>query len=121
MLSDDWTKMALLLDDRNVEFHAQYGVSARHCWHCQPCRDDALRSDSCAPALSVCPLLSGPCHCCVVLCVQRHYRTRIPKFGRDMMFFDEIAELIAVGTGSEVSRCRSTHQCGSHRREQGWG
>src|SRR4051812_27444827 len=38
ILSDDWTKLALLQSDRNIELHAQGGI---------------------------------------------HYRTRIPKFGRD--------------------------------------
>ena len=59
VLSDDWTKLALLLDDRNIEFHAQYG---------------------------------------------RHYKTRIPKYGRDMMYIEELAELVAVGMGNEAYR-----------------
>jgi len=46
ILSEDWTKVALLLNDRNVEFHAQYG---------------------------------------------RHYKTRIPKYGRCMMYVDDVA------------------------------
>jgi len=59
MLSEDWTKVAMLLADRNIELHAQYG---------------------------------------------KHYKTRIPAYGRDMMFVEEIAELVACGMGSDAFR-----------------
>jgi len=59
ILSDDYSKIALLCDDRNIELHAQYG---------------------------------------------RHFKIRIPKFGRDMAYNPHTAELLAVGATNEIYR-----------------
>ncbi|KAI8984209.1 WD40-repeat-containing domain protein [Mycotypha africana] len=59
ILSDDWTKQALLQDDRSVELHAQGGI---------------------------------------------HYRTRIPKFGRDLAYHFPSCDLLLTASGSEVYR-----------------
>ncbi|XP_042903569.1 nucleolar protein 10 [Parasteatoda tepidariorum] len=59
LLSDDYSKIALLLCDRTIEFHAQYGG---------------------------------------------YYKTRIPKFGRDMAYHDESCDLLVVGASSEIYR-----------------
>ena len=58
-LSDDFSKLAFLQDDRNIEVHAAYG---------------------------------------------RHYRTRIPTFGRDMVYHQPTAELLVAASGPEVYR-----------------
>ena len=59
ILSDDYSKFALLLGDRNIELHAQYG---------------------------------------------RHYKTRIPKIGRDMTYLPFTWDLVAVGATNEIYR-----------------
>ncbi|KAG2198085.1 WD40-repeat-containing domain protein [Mucor mucedo] len=59
ILSDDWTKQALLQNDRSVELHSQGGI---------------------------------------------HYRTRIPKFGRDLAYHFPSCDLMVSGSGSEVYR-----------------
>jgi len=59
MLSDDYSKIALLCDDRNIELHAQYG---------------------------------------------RHFKIRIPKFGRDMVYNPHSADIITVGATNEIYR-----------------
>lgn len=59
MLSSDYSKMALLCADRNIELHAQYG---------------------------------------------RHFKIRIPKFGRDMVYNPFSCDLIAVGATNEIYR-----------------
>ena len=59
ILSDDYSKVALLCDDRNIELHAQYG---------------------------------------------RHFKIRIPKFGRDMIYNKNTADIITVGASNEIYR-----------------
>lgn len=59
MLSDDYSKIALLEADRNIELHAQYG---------------------------------------------KHFKIRIPKFGRDLTYNPFTCDLIAVGASSEIYR-----------------
>ncbi|KFM59426.1 Nucleolar protein 10, partial [Stegodyphus mimosarum] len=59
LLSDDYSKIVLLLCDRTVEFHAQYGG---------------------------------------------YYKTRIPKFGRDVAYHHESCDLLLVGASSEIYR-----------------
>ena len=59
VLSDDYSKLALLCDDRNIELHAQYG---------------------------------------------RHFKIRIPKFGRDMVYNPHTADIVAVGATNEIYR-----------------
>ncbi|KAI9481067.1 MAG: WD40-repeat-containing domain protein [Benjaminiella poitrasii] len=59
ILSDDWTKQALLQNDRSVELHAQGGI---------------------------------------------HYRTRIPKFGRDLAYHFPSCDLLLAASGSEIYR-----------------
>lgn len=59
ILSDDWTKQALLQNDRSVELHSQGGI---------------------------------------------HYRTRIPKFGRDLAYHFPSCDLMVTASGSEVYR-----------------
>ena len=59
LLSDDYSKVAMLCDDRNIELHAQYG---------------------------------------------RHFKVRIPKFGRDLTYNPHCADLIAVGACNEIYR-----------------
>lgn len=58
-LSDDYKKLVFLCDNRNVEFHAQYG---------------------------------------------KHYITRVPKFGRDMVYNPFNTELYIVGATNETYR-----------------
>ena len=58
-LSDDYSKLALLCGDRNIELHAQYG---------------------------------------------RHFKIRIPHFGRDMVYNPHTADLLAVGESNEIYR-----------------
>jgi ribosome biogenesis protein ENP2 len=59
ILSDDWTKQALLQNDRSVELHAQGGI---------------------------------------------HYRTRIPKFGRDLAYHFPSCDLLVSASGADVYR-----------------
>ncbi|KAL0079672.1 WD40-repeat-containing domain protein [Phycomyces blakesleeanus] len=59
ILSDDWTKVALLQNDRSVELHTQGGI---------------------------------------------HYRTRIPKFGRDLAYHYPSCDLMLGASGTEVYR-----------------
>jgi ribosome biogenesis protein ENP2 len=59
ILSDDYSKLALLCDDRNIELHAQYG---------------------------------------------RHFKIRIPKFGRDFIYNPHTADIVTVGAGNEIYR-----------------
>ncbi|CEP06974.1 hypothetical protein [Parasitella parasitica] len=59
ILSDDWTKQALLQNDRSVELHSQGGI---------------------------------------------HYRTRIPKFGRDIAYHFPSCDLMVTASGAEVYR-----------------
>ena len=58
-MSEDWTKQALLQNDRSVELHSQGGI---------------------------------------------HYRTRIPKFGRDLAYHFPSCDLMVTGSGAEVYR-----------------
>lgn len=58
-LGDDYSKLAFLQDDRNVEVHAAYG---------------------------------------------KHYRTRIPKFGRHMLYHAPTAEVLIAASDAEVYR-----------------
>jgi ribosome biogenesis protein ENP2 len=59
ILSDDYTKIALLEADRNIELHAQYG---------------------------------------------KHFKIRIPKFGRDMVYQPFTCDLVTVGASNEINR-----------------
>lgn len=59
ILSEDYSKLAFLCDDRNIELHAQYG---------------------------------------------RHFKIRIPKAGRDMIYNPHAADIYTVGAGNEVYR-----------------
>lgn len=59
ILSDDYSKLAFLCADRNIEFHAQYG---------------------------------------------RHFKIRIPRFGRDLSYNPHSADLMAVGATNEIYR-----------------
>ncbi|KAI8371626.1 WD40-repeat-containing domain protein [Radiomyces spectabilis] len=59
ILSDDWTKSALLQNDRSIELHAQGGI---------------------------------------------HYRTRIPKFGRDLAYHFPSCDLLVTASSQEVYR-----------------
>ena len=59
ILSQDWTKSALLQNDRSVEFHSHYGM---------------------------------------------HYRTRVPKFGRDLKYHYPSCDLMIVGASHEAWR-----------------
>jgi ribosome biogenesis protein ENP2 len=59
MISDDFSKAALLLEDRNIEIHAQYG---------------------------------------------KHFKIRIPKYGRDLAYHRTSCDLFSVGSGNEVYR-----------------
>jgi ribosome biogenesis protein ENP2 len=54
-ISEDYSKIALLCGDRNIELHAQYG---------------------------------------------RHFKIRIPRFGRDMIYNPHSADLMTVGEGN---------------------
>merc|ERR1712226_1369056 len=58
-LSEDYSKVAFMLVDRFIEFHAQHG---------------------------------------------RYYRTRIPKYGRDMDYYSPNCDLYFVGASSEIYR-----------------
>ena len=58
-LSDDYGKLALLLNDRSIEFHTQQG---------------------------------------------KHYKVRVPKFGRDLCYNSVNCDLMVVGAGSEIYR-----------------
>jgi ribosome biogenesis protein ENP2 len=59
IISDDFSKVALLCEDRNIEIHAQFG---------------------------------------------KHYKTRIPKYGRDMKYHRSSCDLFSVGSSNEVYR-----------------
>ena len=59
VISDDYSKLAFLCSDRNIELHAQYG---------------------------------------------RHFKIRIPKFGRDMVYNPHSADIFTVGLGSQINR-----------------
>ncbi|CAO3627840.1 unnamed protein product [Cunninghamella echinulata] len=59
ILSDDWTKSALLQTDRSIELHSQGGI---------------------------------------------HYRTRIPKFGRDLAYHFPTCDLMIAASSQEVYR-----------------
>jgi ribosome biogenesis protein ENP2 len=59
MISDDYSKAAFLLEDRNIEIHAQYG---------------------------------------------KHFKIRVPKYGRDLAYHKSSCDLFAVGSGSEIYR-----------------
>ena len=59
ILSDDYTKIAMLLHDRYIELHAQYG---------------------------------------------RHFRIRVPKVGRDMVYLPPTCDLVTVGASNEIYR-----------------
>ena len=58
-ISDDYTKLAFLQDDRNIELHAGYG---------------------------------------------RHFRTRIPTFGRDLAYHAPTAELLVASASADIFR-----------------
>lgn len=58
-MNNDYTKLAFLCADRNIELHAQYG---------------------------------------------RHFKIRIPKFGRDMVYQPYSCDLVAVGASNEIYR-----------------
>ena len=59
VLSNDYSKLAFLCSDRNIELHAQYG---------------------------------------------KHFKIRIPKFGRDMIYQPYSCDLVAVGATNEIYR-----------------
>ncbi|CAO3627187.1 unnamed protein product [Cunninghamella blakesleeana] len=59
ILSDDWTKSALLQTDRSIELHSQGGI---------------------------------------------HYRTRVPKFGRDLAYHFPTCDLMIAASSQEVYR-----------------
>ena len=59
ILSDDYSKIAMLLHDRYIELHAQYG---------------------------------------------RHFRIRVPKVGRDMVYMPPSCDLVTVGASNEIYR-----------------
>lgn len=59
ILSDDYSKLAFLCADRNIELHAQYG---------------------------------------------KHFKIRIPRFGRDICYNPYSADLYAVGATNEIYR-----------------
>lgn len=59
ILDQDWSKLAFLLADRSIEFHAPYG---------------------------------------------KHYRTRVPHFGRDLAYDAHSCDLLVGGSGSEIYR-----------------
>ena len=58
-IADDYSKIAILCGDRNIELHAQYG---------------------------------------------RHFKIRIPRFGRDMVYNQHSSDLITCGEGNEIYR-----------------
>jgi ribosome biogenesis protein ENP2 len=59
ILSEDYSKLAFLCADRNIELHAQYG---------------------------------------------KHFKIRIPRFGRDIVYNPHSADLLAVGATNEIYR-----------------
>jgi len=59
IISDDYSKVAILCEDRNIELHAQYG---------------------------------------------KHFKIRIPKYGRDLVYHKTSCDLFAVGSSSEIYR-----------------
>lgn len=59
ILSEDWSKMAVLCADRSVALHARYG---------------------------------------------KHFTVRFPTQGRDLTYLPFLADLVVVGTGSEIFR-----------------
>jgi len=59
ILSDDYSKLAMLCADRNIEIHAQYG---------------------------------------------KHFKIRIPKYGRDMLYVPYSADLICASCCNEIYR-----------------
>lgn len=59
ILSDDYTKVAVLQTDRNIELHAQYG---------------------------------------------KHFKIRVPKYGRAMTYLKPTSDLITVGASNEIYR-----------------
>lgn len=59
IISDDYSKAALLCEDRNIEIHAQYG---------------------------------------------KHFKLRIPKYGRDMVYHKTSCDLFTVGSSNEIFR-----------------
>ena len=59
VLSEDYSKLAFLCADRNIELHAQYG---------------------------------------------KHFKIRIPHFGRDLCYNPHSADLLAVGASNEIYR-----------------
>ncbi len=59
ILSDDYSKVAALCDDRNLEVHAQYG---------------------------------------------KHFKIRIPTYGRDLAYYNTNCDLFSVGSTNEVYR-----------------
>jgi ribosome biogenesis protein ENP2 len=59
MISEDYSKAAFLLEDRNIEIHAQYG---------------------------------------------KHFRIRIPRYGRDLSYHKTSCDIFSVGSGNEIYR-----------------
>lgn len=59
VISDDYSKVAILCEDRNIEIHAQYG---------------------------------------------KHFKLRIPKYGRDLIYHKTSCDLFAVGNSNEIFR-----------------
>jgi ribosome biogenesis protein ENP2 len=59
IISNDYSKAAMLLDDRNIEIHAQYG---------------------------------------------KHFKIRIPKYGRDIAYHTTSSDLFSVGSSNEIYR-----------------
>ena len=59
IISNDYSKAAMLLDDRNIEIHAQYG---------------------------------------------KHFKIRIPKYGRDIAYHNTSCDLFSVGSSNEIFR-----------------
>lgn len=59
IISDDYSKAALLCEDRNIEIHAQYG---------------------------------------------KHFKIRIPTYGRDLIYHKTSCDLFAVGNSSDIYR-----------------
>jgi len=59
LISDDFSKCAILCEDRSIEIHAQYG---------------------------------------------KHFKTRIPKYGRDLIYHRTSCDLFSVGSTNEIYR-----------------
>ena len=59
ILSTDYSKLAFLCEDRNIEVHAQYG---------------------------------------------KHFKIRIPKYGRQISYHNHSCDLFAVGSSNEIFR-----------------